>query len=147
MSTSRPARYSREPRARLSSPRTVRPRSRSLGTRFAPMKPQAPVTRTRREMSARRLARRFADDRVQSIAVGAEDLLGLHARHPPWGLTPERPGRDLVSVAAVGVLLGDLPHLVQETFCERDRNEPEIEELAVLDEEVVLRRLVARILD
>src|SRR5687767_5565241 len=59
---------------------------------------------------------------------------------------PDRPAWDLLPVAAVRVPLRDLADLVQKALFERDRIEPELEQLVVLGEQVVRARLVAWIL-
>src|SRR5487761_1855709 len=68
-----------------------------------------------------------------------------YCRH--WLLPPERPARNLVEVAAVGVLLRDLGDFLEQTVLQRDRLEAHLEELPVLDEQIVLGCLVARVLD
>src|SRR5579872_2045094 len=62
-------------------------------------------------------------------------------------LAPERTARDLLHVRPAGVLLGDLGHLGEEPLLEGDRREAELEEVPVLDEQVVLGGLVARVVD
>src|SRR4051812_42137515 len=62
-------------------------------------------------------------------------------------LGPDRPAGDLRDVAAVAVAHGDVHDLLQEFVLEADRVQAEFEEVAVLDHQVVLAGLLARVLD
>src|SRR3954471_24190125 len=103
---------------------------RSRAARLARMKPQPPATTT--------------------FFTALLDLCGIGGRSRPAGaalvvLRPEGRARDLGPVAARSVLLRYLGDLAQQPVLERSRLEAHVDEAAVLDVQVVLVVLVARI--
>src|SRR3954451_7066224 len=64
------------------------------------------------------------------------------ARRPP-----ERAARYFRAITAIGIAASDLRHLSHQALLQLDRFEPEADEAVVHDEEVVLVRLHARVLD
>src|ERR687894_394327 len=66
--------------------------------------------------------------------------------HDPLPRPPQRGGGNLRGVAAVGVLAGYLGDLLQQTFAQGGRLQAQVQKAVVADVQVVLVRLVARVL-
>ncbi len=61
------------------------------------------------------------------------------------GLGPGGGAEDAVAVAAVGVARGDLHHFLQQTVIEGGRVETQLDEAAVVNDQIILHRFVARV--